>query len=513
MKLTLINPPQLFSETQVAAGIIPPLGLLYLTSYCKSRGYLVDFIDSVVEAPKKTNKIQSEKEYLSCRGLDFNEIIERIDIKSEVIGISNLFSFAFPIALELSKAIKKKHPQMIVVMGGAHVSAVPIDTLKFDSIDFVVIGEGELSFVDLLDKLKNKNNDFSTVDGLAYKKDSKIIVNPKIRYIKDLDSLPFLDREAVNLTKYYRAHEAHGPTQLKWTPIISSRGCPFQCTFCTAPKLWNRQFRARSAKNVVDEIEYCVKKYNIEEFHFEDENFTLDEERVWQICDEIKKRGLKIKWQTPNGIRASVTTIKTLKRMQEAGCYHVVFAPESGSARVLNEIMNKEQDLAKVTELVRFSSKINLKTCAFFMLGLPGETKQDVKLTIAYAKKLARLGLDEVVFSLFIPLPGSILFDSLREKGAIINNWASLVAIGDMASAKSWSEDITDKQLNRLRIKAYLIFYLNKAIFHPVKVLRMTINVIRKKQTLKTERVLITFLKRFKYKLINKKNYAHKSIQ
>jgi len=499
MKITLINPPQLFSKTQVAAGVTPSLGLLYLSAFCKLNGYFVEFIDSVVEAPNKLNRTKMLDGELYFRGLNFNEIIERIHPDSRVVGISNLFSFAFPIISELSRLIKKKYPEMKIVIGGAHPSALPLDVLKCNFIDFVVIGEGELTFIELLNGLKNKDNNFSKIDGLAYKIDSKIFINPRIRYIEDLDKLPFPDRDAVDLEKYYKANEAHGPIQARWTPIISSRGCPFRCTFCTS-SLWDRRYRVRSAKNVVDEIGECMKKYDVQEFHFEDENFTLNRERVWQICDEIERRGLKIKWQTPNGIRASVTDQETLKRMKETGCYHVTFAPESGSLRVLNEIMHKDQNLADITKLVKFCSKIKLNTCAYFMLGLPGETKDDIKLTIKYANKLARLGLDEVVFSLFIPLPGSALYDFLKKKGLIVHEWTSLTVIGDIARAKSWSEYITDNQLNKLRIKAYLTFYINKIILHPLKILKIIFNVLRKKQTLKTERVLITFLKRLKYK-------------
>lgn len=497
MTITLINPPQLFSKTQVAAGITPPLGLLYLSAFCKLKGYSVEFIDSVVEAPNKLNKVNIKDGEICFRGLNFDEIVERINPASKVVGISNLFSFAFPVVSELSKAIKKKYPKISIVVGGAHVSAMPADVLECNFIDFVVIGEGEITFIDLIDKLKSEDNDFSNIDGLAFRANSKIIINPRLRYIEDLDSLPFPDRDIISLDKYYLANEAHGPTQAKWTPIVSSRGCPFRCTFCTS-SLWNRQFRARGAKNVVDEIEECIKQYGVKEFHFEDENFTLIEERVWKICDEIKRRGLKIRWQTPNGIRASVTKPETLKRMKDAGCYHVTFAPESGSIRVLNEIMHKDQDLEDVTKLVQFSSKINLNTCAYFILGVPDETNKDVKLTIKYAKKLARLGLDEVVFSLFIPLPGSVLYEELKRRKLIVSDWKSLVVIGDIARAKSWSEHITDHQLNKLRMKAYLMFYINKIIFHPLKVLKIIINVIRKRQTLKTERVLITFLKRIR---------------
>ena len=184
--------------------------------------------------------------------------------------------------------------------------------------------------------------------------------------------------------------------------------------------------------------------------------------------------------------------------MKQSGCCHITIAPESGSERVLKDIIHKEQDLESVTKIVKHASKIGLKTAAFFIIGLPGETIYDVKLSIKYASHLAVVGLDEVGISLFIPLPGSELYDMLLKQGKLNNDWTSYATIGDMSKAVSWSEEISDSELNRLRKKAYLKFILIKSVFHPLRILRIFFNIIRKKEELKTERTLIAFIKRFK---------------
>ena len=362
MKILFLNPPQVFSKTQVNANVTPPLGLMYLASFIREKGHEVGFIDATVE---KTDQITGLKNDISIRGLTFNEIVKKIDKKTDLIGISNLFSLTFPVIVELVDNLKNAYTNVKIVLGGAHPSALPKLCLEKSKADFVIIGEGELSLNKLIDCLENKTH-LDDIDGIAYKKDNKIIVNQKTNYIKDLDCLPFPARDLLSWEKYYSTHEAHGPTQESWTPILSSRGCPFKCTFCTS-RLWDWKFRARSAKNVVEEIEFCIKKYGITEFHFEDENMTLKNERVREICKLIIDKSLKIKWQTPNGIRASVTDCETLDLMKRSGCYHITVAPESGSDRVIKDIMKKEQDLESVTNIIKHcSKKRNENFCSIF---------------------------------------------------------------------------------------------------------------------------------------------------
>ena len=491
MKILLINPPQYYNNKNTAQ-IVPPLGLMYLGAVLKKEGFDVNLIDTIVEAPECTTELKRGYIY---RGMKIEDISKIVTDDIEIIGISNMFSMAFPIVLALAQQIKAEHPDAFVVLGGAHPSATPTETAENKEIDYVIISEGEVSFTELCKALEKK--DYSAIrdiDGIVFRDGETIKMNPKTRFIKDLDTLPFPDRDLLDLNKYYNLHAAHGPVQDRYTPIISSRGCPFRCTFCT-PKIWNFKYRGRFAHNVVDEIEHCVKKYNITEFHFEDENLTMNARRILDICEEITRRNLNIKWQTPNGIRASVTNEEILTTMKNSGCYHITVAPESGSKHVLEDIMNKQQDLEKVSSIVTAASKLDLYTAGFFIVGLPGEKIEDIELTINYAKELAKKGLDEIYLGSFVPLPGSELYDKLKAEGKIPQYWDALGSAGDLEHSVSWSVFVSDEKLRSLMKKGYVSFHLTKLLYHPLKVLKSVFNIIRMRETLKTEKVIISYMK------------------
>ena len=490
MKVILINPPQLYSKSWVTAGINPPLGLMYLSASLRKNGHNPIIFDTVVEAHNNIFKVDNK---VSGRGLSFKDIIRRIPKDVGLIGISNLFSFAYPLVRRLTCEIKKEFPKKLIVLGGAHPSATPIVTVSEPSIDFVILSEGDLTIVELVNNIGNSMA-LSKIDGLAYKDENgKSVLNPKMCYIEDLDSLPFPERNSIPLESYYKVGSPHGPCQDRWTPILSSRGCPFQCTFCTS-NLWDRRFRVRSAENVLDEIEQCKDEFNITEFLFEDENFTINKRRVFEICNGIINKRLNIRWQTPNGIRASVTDEEVLDAMKKSGCHHITVAPESGSERVLNEIIRKQQDKNDVTNVVRYASKIGMKTAAYFVSGLPGETVDDVEMSIDYVCTLAKEGLDEIAFSRFVPLPGSELHEKLVRERQFDRSWLSLTSTGGFALEKSFSEYISTEKLNKLRRKAYLKFYLIRLFYHPFKILKSIVNLLRKKAELKTERTVLSLI-------------------
>ena len=197
-----------------------------------------------------------------------------------------------------------------------------------------------------------------------------------------------------------------------------------------------------------------------------------------------------------------------LTKMKESGCLHITLAPETGSERVLNEIIEKGKDfdLTQLKECGALAHKLGLKVAAYFIIGLPGETRQDVKETIKYAKELAQCGVDEVAFGLFIPLPGTPLWDVTKRKNQEME-FLDLLAVGDMNKAVSWNNDISAEELNSLRLKAYITFHLARMIFHPFLFLKSFVNVIRNIEETKTERTLLQLLKRFgiKRNVSNKK--------
>ncbi|HIC44415.1 MAG TPA: radical SAM protein, partial [Sulfurimonas sp.] len=312
---------------------------------------------------------------------------------------------------------------------------------------------------------------------------------------------PFPARHLLPMENYIKAQEGHGPSTGRWTSILSSRGCPYGCTFCESRKT---KWVARSPQDVVDEIEHCMNQWGITEFHFEDDNMTIDQRRLIAICNEIIQRGLQIKWQTPNGIRASRTSPKMLAKMKESGCMHITLAPESGSVRVLTEIIKKGNDfsLEQLKACGAEAHKLGLKVAAYFIIGFPGETKEDIELSIQYAKELTKVGIDEVAFGLFIPLPGTPLWDIVSDKLKNVD-WLDLLTIGDLGRAVSWNDNIVDTELHRLRRRAYLSFHLTRMVYHPFAFLRSFLNLLRNVEETKTERTLRQFLQRLGIKRKN----------
>ncbi|MBC8204492.1 B12-binding domain-containing radical SAM protein [bacterium] len=493
--IVLINPPQLYSPTQETAGVVPPLGLAYLAAALSAEGYDVKIIDAVGECYWKNFEWEGHR----LRGLNFDEILQRIPPDSRWIGVSNLYTFAFLVSASLAEYIRKRLPKVPIVFGGAHSTIMPQYTLSRDYIDAVVLSEGEISAVQLTQAFDGEIP-FNQIDGLAYRDNGETVINPKTSFIKDLDTVPFPRRGLLPMENYYNAREPHGNICLrKWTTMIASRGCPYGCTFCNTPEIWQRRWRIRSPENVVEEIKQLKDDFGIEEIHFEDENLCLRKDWVLKFCQLLIDGNLNIMWQPSNGIRAESAVDETVSAMKQAGCTNITIAAESGSPRVLKEVINKALKLEAVETAVAAIHKHKLKSAVYFMLGLPGEKKSDVFKSIALAGKLARQGANEVDFSIFSPLPGSVLMKKLVEEGrAEISEdfFDHITPHGDMLNADSYSEYISDIQVILLKYTGYAWFYFNRLIFYPFSVIGSFINVLKDRQTTKTERVLRTVLMR-----------------
>lgn len=495
IKTVLINPPQIFVKTQVASGVQPPLGVAYLAAYLLEDGFEVQVIDALGEAPKTITPFHKNT---FLRGLSFDEILDRIEPDADLVGISNLFSFAYPAVEELAVRIKARFPDMKVILGGPHPSAQADEILTTcPAVDYVAIGEAEEILLRLVMHLDGQI-DYDALKGLVVRgpDGAPTKLESSVR-LTELDSgdVPYPARHLLPMESYIQTQESHGATNGRWTTMLSSRGCPYGCTFCASRKT---RWVSRSPKDVVDEMQQCLETWGITEFHFEDDNMTINEKRLIEICDEIIARGLNVKWQTPNGIRASRTNVEMLKKMKESGCNHVTLAPESGSPRVLKEVIKKGRDfdLEQLKECGREAHKVGMKVAAYFILGLPGETKEEMKMTISYARELAKVGVDEVGFGLFIPLPGTPLWDLSKDKMEG-RDWLDLLTIGDLNRAVSFDDEVTNEELNTMRRKAYMSFFITRMIYHPILFLRTFFNVARNYEETKTERSLRQLLQRY----------------
>lgn len=493
VSVVLINPPQLFSKTQVTAGVVPPLGILYLSSYLKRHGLSVQLIDALGEGHTQ----YKQTETMMLRGLPFEEILRRIPATSSVVGISLLYSSSYLTIRDLVCCIRKANPRVLIVLGGAHASCLPEYTLENTDADCVVIGEGEQPFLAIC---RNPNG-LENINGIVYKKGGQIRSNPTQELIADLDEIPFPDWAAINLESYFAASEPHGcSTHKRWAPLLAGRGCPYECTFCTTPLIWRRKWRVRSVKNVLDEMEFLYRTYGVMDFHFEDENLGSNKKWLHQFCEDLLARDLPVVWQPSNGMRAETLLDQGLMRkMKKAGCTLVVFTLESASERVRNQIIRKHLDINNVEKAVILARKEHIKSTCYFMIGLPGETVAEAKETIRYAHRLARKGLDECVIGLFSLLPGCELFNQQYAAGKVALSpkfFEDLLSIGDLSRFTSWSENISSEELKRLRFAGYAGFAFYKLMFHPGKVFHSLLNLISGRDELKSERVLRVFIKR-----------------
>jgi len=509
VQITLISPPQNFSKTQETAGVVPPLGLGYLAAALDSR-HPVKIIDAVGE---RYHQIFPWREHL-LRGMTFAEILAAIPPDTRIVGISNLYTFAFAVAAEIARRVKEKNPDVVVVFGGAHPTVMTRQTMSRREVDFVVLSEGELTFRDLVEALE-AGESWESIDGLAYRREGEIVINPKHRFVQNLDDIPFPRRDLLPMANYFAAREPHGSAnRALWTTMIATRGCPYGCTFCNTPQIWRRRWRARSPKNVVDEIESLHRQFGVEEIHFEDESLTTSMKWVQEFCRELIARQLNIIWQTSNGVRAESIVEETLDLMIASGCTHITIAAESGSPRILKEVMQKHLDLAAVVRAARLATRKRMRLACYFMLGLPDERISDVLRSIRLMVRLAAMGVDEVVFSVFSPLPGSKLIERLEQDGLVHVGdqfFDGLTPHGDLLVSKSYSRHISDRQIILLKYAGYAAFYGTKALFHPLKVLRSARNVARGVQEIKTERALRTWILRLfgkEHHMVNGKREA-----
>jgi magnesium-protoporphyrin IX monomethyl ester (oxidative) cyclase len=423
MKFLLIKPQKTIPKIFRGVGrIYPSIGLGYIAAVLKKNGHEVKILDAAME---KWNQINKRDDGMKFIGMKFDEIAEKIrNEKPDIVGITTL-SVDAANAILIAKTVKNTDKNIKVIMGGCHVSVIPEKILKNENVDFIVIGEGDITIVELAEALE-KNKTLKKVKGIAYKENGKIIINEPRPFIQNLDELPFPAWHLMNLEKYFELSKYLQGSHLmskRHFSIITSRSCPYSCIFCSVRTIMGRGFRPRTPENVIEEMEQLINNYNIKFLSIEDDNLTFDRKRAEKIFDLMIERGInkKIKWDTPNGLRADTLDEPLLIKMKEAGAELIYVAPESGSQKVVNEIIGKNLDLRKVEEVVKICQKINLKIGLFFVIGLPGETKDDILKTIEFANKMRKLGAMSLC-SIARPTFGTDLYKLCKEKGYLLKD-------------------------------------------------------------------------------------------
>jgi radical SAM superfamily enzyme YgiQ (UPF0313 family) len=407
-RVMLIHPPGTVYGTGLLKPSIP-MGLLYISTFLKSKKVEVLFLDCLAGDLKRVEKRGKGRRY----GMSAKKISKKIlEFKPDVVGIGNMFTAYFDDVVEMAKLVKRAGRKIKVVVGGSHVSVDPIEVIKNRAIDIAVYGEGEETMWEIVN---NKRN-LTKIKGIVFRDGKKIIKNEPRDLIKNLDTLPYPDWEVLDYSKYVMGSNFNMRKPV--FPLISSRGCPGHCLYCSVNAVWQHRWRGRIAVNVVDEMEYLIKNFGAREFAFQDDSVSVDKKRLEEICDEMIKRKLDVKWTTPNGIAHWTLTKPLLKKMKEAGCYRITFGIESGDPE-LRRWVGKPYSLEQARDLTRYANSIGYWTLATNIIGFPYETKENIDNTFNFALK------SDVDLAFFFRLglrPGTAIFEIFKKEGWLIKD-------------------------------------------------------------------------------------------
>jgi magnesium-protoporphyrin IX monomethyl ester (oxidative) cyclase len=477
MRICLVNPPQVIPIEWGDPFIFQPLGLGYIAAVLEKQ-HKVKIIDARAEGWKNVKKL-GDRYYL---GINYDDIGKEIKAFSpDVVGITVPFSVIAQSAFKVASVVKDIDRDIITTLGGPHPTVRPIECASLPYVDFVVIGEGENTIVELTNALENGNLKLMNIKGIAHKAGGKIVITNPRPFIEDLDSIPFPARHLLPMDIYFEAAKrglvAHtsGRRKEPWASMITSRGCPYQCTFCSVHLCMGRKYRVRSPENVLEEIDLLIRKYKIRHIDFEDDNLTLDKGRMHQICDLIIQNGYDIELYTPNGVRADRLDEDLLRKMQRAGIKELCIGVESGVQRVVNDIIKKRLDLKKVEEVVRICKRLDIRVWCFFIIGMIGETKEDIKATLRCARKLKKFGANPF-FSIATPYYGTELYQQAKELGYIREplNDESLSPANPLIETPEFTVDELREFYERAKAMSLTPSRANiiKALKHPKKAIR-----------------------------------------
>lgn len=436
-KVILLSPPylDLYGKLNKAAGRYFPLGLGYIASFLRKYGsYSVQIY---------------EPEAQSLSYADLEKIIR--DNRPDIVGLTcstpNFFR-----AVRLALAVKNNSDAKVII-GGVHASALPefIAENYPELIDCVVVGEGEITMLELVRAYEN-NESIEGIKGIVHRSGNKTIRTETRPFINELDSIPFPARDLIPQKLFIP--NLHNARHKSCLTLLTSRGCPFNCSFCASRIVSGKKYRTHSAEYVLEEIQMLKTDFNARQLLITDDTFTIDHERLEKICRGMIDKKIGLEWFCFSQV--SSVNREMLSLMKKAGCYNIGFGIESGDEDILRK-MGKPIKPEKALEAVRFANEIGMKTQAFYIFGTPGETKQQMVETIQFAKKV---GATLAFFNMLVPYPGTKDFHHFFSNiplGKI--EWEKFVAVGEECILTNSA--VSQKEMEKLIASANLTYYMN----------------------------------------------------
>lgn len=422
-KILLINPHGKITITKEGSRerklAVPPLGIAYLGAQLLKHGYDVEVLDIMLEG-YENEIIQSENSVIY--GLSFEDCKKKIqEINPDAVGISCLFSNRVQEVLQVCEIVKEVSSQIGVILGGQHPSGMP-ELILNKNIDYILAGESDLTLIDFLNKVNN-NEDIRTVEGLILEDNNSFIKIDKKNYPK-VEDLPYPAWYLFNLEKYWDIsmsdYEVKDGHTKKFMVMITSRGCPHNCYFCTSTLSSGRVFREREIEDVINEIKLYKEKYQIDEVQFWDDNFFVNKKRLKKLLRRLIEEFPGMSFETPSGTEVNALDDEVIELLAKAGFYKIFLAIESPNEAIQQEYIDKKVTINKIPQVVQKIKDAGMIAEGSFMVGFPQESKKEIDHTFNIA---SQFGLDRISFAIVNPLPGTELYDECLEKGLLYDDF------------------------------------------------------------------------------------------
>ena len=486
VRVALVRGPIVSTLRSVNNEATPCLGFAYIAAYAGAHGYPIEIVDAVGEGLSRFHPL-AEFPGFQCQGLTFDEIVARIPEQTEIIGFSTMFSGEWPVLRHLIGKVRHRFPRALIVGGGEHVTSLAEYSLRdCPQLDLCVRGEGEHTFLEVLETYRT-GGDYGEVAGVSFLDSGGCYVEvgglPRIRKI---DVIPWPAWPPGYMEKFWIAGKSYGVQSERDMPILASRGCPYQCTFCSNPQMWTTRYILRGVDDLIAEIKSYIGSYQATALQFYD--LTAVTKKGWTIefCKRLIAEGIDIKWSLPSGTRSEALDRETLGYLKRTGCNYLVYAPESGSPETLRKI-KKRVDLDRLTASVLEAKRQGIIVRTNLIIGFPHETRRNVFETIRYGLFMAVKGADEVSINIFSPYPGTEIFNELVAHGRISindNYFMSLTSLNSDYTARNpltCNKFMGSGELAFYRIAFMLANYAIGYLVFPSRIWRTVRNVFLKK--------------------------------
>lgn len=511
--ITLIKPPIIFSKNSYSTPLTMPLGLAYVAAVLEKAHYRVKIIDCPGRSVDRISLTPDGR--FKVQGMEEEESIKLINPETDIIGVSIMFSQEWPHVRDYINRIRRAFPHAKIVVGGEHPTAMPEYTLRdCPAIDFLVTGEGELTMLELVYRLRSGKS-VHDINGVASMVGGEFLQNSLSPRLADVKEMPRPAWHLIDVPDYFQPNFTMGIGHGRNMAMLATRGCPYQCTFCSNPVMWTTRYVMRPVKDVVDEIAYNIEKYAANSIDFYDLTAIVKREWILEFIAELKCRHVHIAWQLPSGTRSESLDEEVIRGLAETGCEFLVYAPESGSQYTL-DMIKKRVNLKNLEKSIRTALEHKIIVKVNFIIGFPFEHRSDILKTLFFVWKLALMKADDCNISTFSPYPGSELFDELNRENAFgkINDeyFEGLITQFDFTVAKTVCRYVGPLEILTYRVLGMGIFYLLSYLRSPSRLLRLFKSLFQKShfqpRSLFEQRVY-DFIVRFRNKAVAKSGVAN----